>query len=349
MTLADELIGGTVTSAERRADASAERRPDAAREDRGDRAARRAGRALAHEALRERWFACSHALGWTVASEWPDPTVEEVCEAVLDGRVGPPLEQALTRWAGARASAGIGLDETLSDLAALHTAVSGALGELGPRRRLALPGTDGSRLVRVVSLGWSDVACGDLSEAAAVDPLSGLASSRYLITRLAEVHRAARAAGTRVPETHALVAVTLPVAGWSRVAPLTVAGDAASVVFDAGETIAVVGRSTVVVLAPRAGLAGRVRVLRGLLARRLSGAAGVTGAPGARIVALPATLDGARDTLARLRAAEPPAPRRDRILGLDVPAVGGAGWDPDPHGDDPAGPDDELRPGGGSA
>ncbi|MDT7746095.1 MAG: hypothetical protein QOE59_5173 [Actinomycetota bacterium] len=336
MTLADELTRGTPSSAEPGSDA--------------DRAARRAGRALAHQALRERWFACSRALGWTVASEWPDPSVEEVCEAVLDGRVGPPLEHALTHWAGARASAGIGLDETLSDLAALHTAVSGALGELGPRRRLALPGTDGSRLVRVVSLGWSDVACGDLSEAAAVDPLSGLASSRYLITRLAEIHRAARAGGTRVPETHALVAVTLPVAGWSRVAPLTVAGDAASVVFDAGETIAVVGRSTVVVLAPRGGLAGRVRVLRGLLARRLSGAAGVTGTPGARIVTLPATLDGARDTLARLRAAEPPAPRRDRILGLDVPAVG-SGPDPDDEArsDDEAGRDDELRHDVGSA
>ena len=122
-----------------------------------------------------------------------------------------------------------------------------------------------------------------------------------------------------MPETHALVAVTLPVAGWSRVAPLAVAGDAASVVFDAGETIAVVGRSTVVVLAPREGLAGRVRVLRGLLARRLSGASGVTRTPGARIVALPATLAGARDTIARLRAAEPPAPRRDRILGWTSP------------------------------
>ncbi len=309
MTLADERIGGTTSS---------EDRP------RGAAAARRPGRGLALEALRERWFACSNALGWSVAAEWPDPAVDEVCEAVLDGAAGPALEQALTRWAGARASAGIGLDETLSDLAALHTAVSGALGELGSRRRLALPGTDGSRLVRVVSLGWTDVACGDLSEAAAVDPLSGLASARYLLTRLAEVHRAARASGNRVAETHALVAVTLPVAGWTRVAPLTVAGDAASVVFDAGETIAVVGRSTVVVLAPRDGLAGRVRVLRGLLARRLSGATGVTGTPGARIVALPATLDGARDTLARLREAEPPAPRRDLILGLDVPVTGEA-------------------------
>ncbi|NMO90800.1 GGDEF domain-containing protein [Actinomycetospora sp. TBRC 11914] len=307
MTLADERTEETTSS---------EDRPH------GDDVARRPGRGLALEALRERWFACTNALGWSVPSEWPDPAVDEVCGAVVDGAAGPPLERALTRWAGARASAGIGLDETLSDLAALHTAVSGALGELGPRRRLALPGTDGSRLVRVVSLGWTDVACGDLSEAAAVDPLSGLASSRYLITRLAEVHRAARARGTRVPETHALVAVTLPVAGWTRVAPLTVAGDAASVVFDAGETIAVVGRSTVVVLAPREGLAGRVRVLRGLLARRLSGAAGVTGTPGARIVALPATLAGARDTLARLREAEPPAPRRDRIPGLDVPATG---------------------------
>lgn len=324
MTLADERTEDIASSEDRAV---------------GDAVTRRAGRGLALGALRERWFACSNALGWSVVSQWPDPAVDEVCEAVLEGRTGPQLERALTHWAGARARAGIGLDETLSDLAALHTAVSGALGELGPRRRLALPGADGSRLVRVVSLGWTDVACGDLSETAAVDPLSGLASSAYLLTRLAEVYRAARAGGTRVPETHALVALTLPVAGWSRVAPLTVAGDAASVVFDAGETIAVVGRSTVVVLAPRAGLAGRVRVLRGLLARRLSGATGMTGSPGARIVALPAGLDGTRDTIARLRAAEPPVPRRDRILGLDVPATGErSGVDPDAAaraGDDP--------------
>ncbi|GLZ54856.1 GGDEF domain-containing protein [Actinomycetospora sp. NBRC 106378] len=275
----------------------------------------------AHTALRERWFACSNALGWSVASEWPDPTVDEVCEVVLSGRVGPPLERAMTRWAGARAAAGIGLDETLSDLAALHTAVSGALGALGERRRLGLPGAEGSRLVRVVSLGWTDVACGDLSEAAAVDPLSGLASARYLRTRLAEVYRSARAHGTSVGDAYALVVVTLQVAGWSRVAPLTVAGDAAAVVFDAGETIAVVGRSTVVVLAPRDGLAARVRVLRGMLARRLAGASGVTGSPSARIAPLPATLDGVADTLARLREAEPAVPRRDRILGFDVPVI----------------------------
>lgn len=287
----------------------------------------RPGVALA--ALRERWFACSNALGWSVASEWPDPTVDDVCDTVVSGRAGAPLERSLTAWAGARAAAGIGLDETLSDLAALHMAVSGALGDLGERRRLGLPGAEGSRLVRVVSLGWTDVACGDLSEAAALDPLSGLASSRYLRTRLTEVYRAARAHGTSVAGSHALVVVTLRVAGWSRVAPLTVAGDAASVVFDAGETIAVVGRSTVVVLAPRDGLAARVRVLRGLLARRLSGAGGVTGAPGARIVGLPATIEGAEETLARLREAEPPVPRRDRILGLDVPAVPDESFDPD--------------------
>lgn len=282
----------------------------------------RAGRALAHATLRERWFACSNALGWAVASEWDHPTVDEVCEAVLAGRAGPPLERALTGWAGARAAAGIGLDETLADLSALHTAVSGALGDLVPRRTLGLPGAEGSRLVRVVSLGWTDVACGDLSEASAVDPLSGLASARYLHTRLAEVYRAARARGDRVGGAYALVVVTLSVAGWSRVAPLAVAGDAASVVFDAGETIAVVGRSTVVVLAPREGLAARVRVLRGLLGRRLAGSSGVTGAPSARIVALPATLDGAEEVLDRLRDAEPPAPRVDRIPGLDVRSTG---------------------------
>jgi hypothetical protein len=69
----------------------------------------------------------------------------------------------------------------------------------------------------------------------------------------------------------------------------------------------------------------------------------VTGTPGARIVALPASLDGARDTLARLRDAEAPAPRRDRIIGLDIPAMGdGSGVDPEvaPPVDDDQGHDD---------
>lgn len=265
---------------------------------------------IAEDALRERWFACSNALGWSTPAEWPHETVDEVCAAVAAGKVGPPLEQAIARWAGARAATGIGLSETLSDLAALHTAVSGALGDLRPREG-GVPGADGSRLIRVVSLGWTDVACGDLSDTAAVDPLSGLASAQYLRTRLAEVYRSARARGAKVGDEHALVQVTMAVAGWSRIAPLTIVGDAAMVVFDAGESIAVLGRSTVVVLAPREGLAARVKVLRNLLDRRMPAAVGLVEAPSVRTVALPATHDGACTVLQRLRDEAPPATRRD--------------------------------------
>lgn len=290
--------------------------------------------------LRERWFACSSALGWSSPAEWPHPAVDRVCSAIsarLDGREGRSgIEKALGRWAGARAGAGIGLAETLSDLAALHTAVSGAppdtaarvlapsgstapvvngpaavapaptgttapTGPTGPPPRAL----DGARLLRVVALGWTDVACGDLAETAAVDPLSGLASVRYLRTRLAEVYRGARARGERVAQEYALVSVTLSVHGWTRVAPLSVAGEAAGVVFDAGESLAVVGRATVVVLAPREGIVERTKVLRRLLARRLTAEVGVARAPAVRIVALPATHDGACALLERLRDAGP--------------------------------------------
>jgi hypothetical protein len=266
----------------------------------------------AAHALRERWFACSSALGWSAPAEWPDATVDAVCVAVTTRpraeRDAEGVEKALARWAGARAAAGVGLAETLSDLAALHTAVAAPRDVAGPTDEQRGRGPDGARLLRVVSLAWTDVACGDLAETAAVDPLSGLASVRYLRTRLAEVYRGARARGARVGEEHALVTVHLDVRGWARVAPLTVAGEAAAVVFDAGETLAVVGRATVVVLAPRAGLADRAKVLRRLLARRLAGTSGaaVTGtsdaaAPAVRIVSLPATHDGACAVLERLR------------------------------------------------
>ena len=76
-------------------------------------------------------------------------------------------------------------------------------------------------------------------------------------------------------------------------------------VFDAGESLAVVGRATVVVLAPREGLAELTKVLRRLLASRLTPGTGVTRPPSVRIVALPATHDGACALLERLRDADP--------------------------------------------
>ncbi|MHC1559473.1 GGDEF domain-containing protein [Actinomycetospora sp. C-140] len=269
-------------------------------------------------ALRERWFACSRALGWAAVAEWPDPAVDAVCTVVTARHDGHgarerAVESALARWAGARAGAGVGLAETLTDLAALNTAVSGATATDGAQATdtaSASPvgrGPDGVRLLRAVSLAWTDVACGDLNETAAVDPLSGLASVRYLRTRLAEIYRAARAHGRTAGDGHALVVLALEVGDWRRVAPLSIAGEAAGVVFDAGESIAVVGRGTVVVLAPREGLVERAAVLRRLLARRLAAAEGVAGAPSARIVRLPATHDEACALLERLRDADPDA------------------------------------------
>ena len=105
-----------------------------------DGATPRPGRAAA---LRERWFACSSALGWGAAAEWPDPAVDAVCAVVTARHAGTAardraVERALARWAGARAGAGVGLAETLTDLAALHTAVSGAGRRAGPGRPDAL-------------------------------------------------------------------------------------------------------------------------------------------------------------------------------------------------------------------
>ncbi|MDD7939993.1 GGDEF domain-containing protein [Actinomycetospora lutea] len=264
-------------------------------------------------ALRERWFACSSALGWTAAAEWPDPAMDVVCAVATarhDSRAAHDraVERALAGWAGARASAGVGLAETLTDLAALSTAVSGAPDAEGAAvvdTRSTGRGPDGVRLLRAVSLAWTDVACGDMAETAAVDPLSGLASVRYLRTRLAEVYRAARAHGRSAGDDRALVVLALDVRDWRRVAPLSIAGDAAGVVFDAGESLAALGRGTVVVLAPREGLPERAAVLRRLLTRRLAAAEGLVGSPTVRIVRLPATHEGACALLERLRDAEP--------------------------------------------
>ncbi|HWN27549.1 MAG TPA: hypothetical protein VNP37_11345, partial [Actinomycetospora sp.] len=103
----------------------------------------------------------------------------------------------------------------------------------------------------------------------------------------------------------ALVVLALDVRDWRRVAPLTIAGEAAGVVFDAGESIAVVGRGTVVVLAPREGLTERAGVLRRLVERRLAAAEGLVGSPSVRVESLPPTHDEACALLGRLRDEEP--------------------------------------------
>ncbi|GAA1312564.1 hypothetical protein GCM10009634_80780 [Saccharothrix xinjiangensis] len=186
------------------------------------------------------------AAGWAFPADWPVREVDEVCAAVLGA---PDPSGALYRLGGARAESGAGLAETLLDLAALHAVLTGPTGSDG----MVSPDVDAvpARMLRATALGWGDVVSAQAAECAADNPLTGLATSAYLRTRLREVYAEERVTGRR---GHALVLAALDlsrVSGWSRVVAMTLLADALREVFDAGQTVASVGPATACVLLRR--------------------------------------------------------------------------------------------------
>ncbi|MGH3433009.1 MAG: GGDEF domain-containing protein [Thermocrispum sp.] len=199
--------------------------------------------------LRARWRTASIACGWRFPSDWALPEVDAVCAAlVTEG----PTDSALSGLGRARAAAGAGLDETLSDLAALHA----VLAEPDVADGFVAPDVDAtpSRLLRVTAMAWAEVAVDQLANTEVTDPLTGLPTAAYLRTRLAEVYRAAGKFRRPVTEHHVLLVVSMDLrelTGWPRLTVMILAADALREVFDGGETVACVGPSTLAVLTER--------------------------------------------------------------------------------------------------
>jgi len=235
--------------------------------------------------LQERWFVQSSGGGWIFAGDWHEPAVEALCEACVRGdNVWPAAE----RLGSARAEAGVSLGETLADIDGLTT---------------VFPGLPTDVLQRAVSLGWADRMM--VPEPTVLDPLTGLVSIEYLRTRFGEVYRASEVAGHRVSADQALVVVRLDLAGragWHRVTPLIMAGDALRTVFAGGQTLVRLADHMAVVLTDRDPLlARRVQLLSGLLTEPLSARNRIP-RPGARIwiERLPDSLPAAIDLVSEL-------------------------------------------------
>ncbi|QRP45141.1 GGDEF domain-containing protein [Amycolatopsis sp. FDAARGOS 1241] len=248
-------------------------------------------------ALRARWRTASLAAGWRFPSDWALPEVDAVCAAVM--RHGPTgAETALAGLGRARAAAGAGLGETLSDLAALHAVLADPESVDG----FVSPDVDATpaRLLRVTALAWADVATDQLVHTEVTDPLTGLPSAAYLRTRLGEVYRAGSG------DDHVLLVVGLDlttVSGWPRLTGMILVADAVRWVFDTGESYATLGPSVVAALCRRDDrLASRGVALRRALNDRLSVDAQLreVNQPRVSAVRLPATHDRACDLLADL-------------------------------------------------
>ncbi len=254
--------------------------------------------------LRARWRTASIAAGWRFPSDWGLPEVDGVCvSAVRRADLSGPLA-SLGR---ARAEAGASLDETLTDLAALHAVLT------TPRTSDGLIATDPdaapTALIRPAAVGWADASSGELRKAEATENLTSLATHAYLRTRLGEVYRQATREQMPVSETHTLLAITLDLSdvdGWPRLMAMVLAADALRDVFDGGETVALLGPSVAVVLGAREPAFGDRALSAGwLITERLSVDPQLAAArpPWLRVEPLPECLEQAREMLSRISKA----------------------------------------------
>lgn len=251
--------------------------------------------------LRAKWRTASLASGWRFPSDWALPEVDAVCAAAIRGG---GTEVPLAGLARARAAAGAGLAEVLTDLAALHAVLS----DPGATDGFVSPDVDAipTRMLRVTALAWADVAMDQIAHIEVIDPLTGLPTSAYLRTRLGELYRQAEANSQAAGEHHTLLVAGLDlstVAGWHRVTGMILLAEALRAVLDGGESVATLGPSTLAAVLPRDGqIASKAVLLRRALHERLSVDIQLDGISGPRIrlVRLPATHEAACDLLRRL-------------------------------------------------
>lgn len=263
------------------------------RSHRGD--AEGTGRAL--RLLRARWRTASIAAGWRFPSDWGLPEVDAVCSSAV---LSCDLNGALASLGRARAESGAGLEETLTDLAALHAVLTHDNEHGG----LIAPDPDAAPtpMVRAAALAWADASCGELRNAETTENLTSLSTHAYLRTRLGEVYRQATRVNVPVARTHSLLVVTLDlsaVTGWSRLMAMVLVADVLREVFDGGESMAILGPSVAVVLAERDLEFGERALNAGwLITERLAVDPQLTtGRPWLRVESLPDTEDGARTLL----------------------------------------------------
>jgi hypothetical protein len=217
--------------------------------------------------LRTAWEQAALVAGWAQPRDWWCGEVDAVCEAVAERR---DVLGAFSRLGRARAEAGVGLGETLDDIAALYA-------------ELAQPAAP-STVVRTLAEAWVEVGFEMLRVGTCEDPLTGLTSAAHLRTRLAEVYREAERGGESVHARYALVVVPTGldgVARWDGLFRRLALGECLRSVFSGGETLAELGPSVVVGLVPRTPmLAAMVESLRRRLVELTTGTPGRGGRGG---------------------------------------------------------------------
>jgi hypothetical protein len=190
--------------------------------------------------IREEWRGRSLANGWRTPDDWYNAAVDEVLSGCRNRALAPggaglaavgdsDLTPACAGLGRARARAGIGIAETIDDLAALYSVLGDG----------QTPAATPLRLICAIAEGWAEESLGQFARGGCEDPLSGLATLAYLRTRLGEVYREAEHGGTSPADTHRLLVVRLPRRQdpWRRMALAIGVGHDLRAAFPGGETL----------------------------------------------------------------------------------------------------------------
>ena len=189
--------------------------------------------------LRESWRSHSAESVWLRPADWYHPAVDALVEAVLAGTDPCP---AAERLGEVRGHDGVGITETIDDLACLYRST----GIADP----PLPA------VRALCEGWSTAQVGGMVLSSCLDAESGVPTREYLATRLAETYGKAERADTFAQLTHCLVLVdvaSVEVSPWGRMARSAAVGAALRSAYGDGHPMATLGGGLFAVLVPRGG------------------------------------------------------------------------------------------------
>ena len=221
--------------------------------------------------LCEAWRQQSMICGWAADDDWQVAAVDTVAAAACHGT---GLAAACGVLGRERARAGVGIGEALTDLAALCFVLDGD----DPPPDLVIP----------LAEGWAEAGLASMSAATCEDPLTGLATLPYLRTRLGEMYREARQAGSCTADTHRLLIAELPprLDPWDRLSVIILVANELRAAFPGGETLSLGGSGRAIAL---------VRALPELAFRATGLRRNLTAAHGTRLRLLkpPARLDEA--------------------------------------------------------
>lgn len=149
---------------------------------------------------RDNWFRLTRDRLGLTRQQWFHPATTELLEALADGT---DTELALRRLGEARALAGVGLEETLADLAVLD--------ELLPPPDAQHRAVHLDSLVTAAAVGaaWAEAHAALTVRSGCLDELTGLVTQPFLEARLAQVYRHCSYLDLRPADAHALVVARL--------------------------------------------------------------------------------------------------------------------------------------------